>query len=157
MKIEVDRTWRKREYTIGRLFVNGELFCNTLEDPDRELKQSMPLREIINKKIPNQTAIPTGTYKITLDVKSPKFSTYNFYDDVCDGYLPRLLDVPGFIGILLHVADGPKGADLVQGCIGIGYNKIKGGLVDGKDVFRKLYKRMKAAKDNNEEIIIQIQ
>lgn len=157
MKITVDRKYKKQAYTIGELRINGKFFCSTLEDTDRGLTQKMNIRELRNKKIPNQTAIPTGTYKITLDVKSPKFSTYNFYDEVCDGYLPRLLNVPGFDGILIHVADGPRGAELVQGCIGIGYNKIKGGLVDGKEVFKKLYNILKTAKTNNEEIIIEIQ
>lgn len=153
MKITVDRKWKKKDYTIGRLFVNGELFANTLEDPDRGLKQSMDKRELINKKIPNQTAIPTGTYKITLDVKSPKFSTYDFYDKVCNGYLPRLLDVPGFDGILLHVGSN---ASHSSGCILVGYNKTKGGLTDSKEVFKKLYEKLEDAKNNGEEITIEI-
>lgn len=153
MKIEIDRKWKKPGYTIGRLYIDGEFFCNTLEDTDRGLKQTTPIRELINKKIPNQTAIPTGTYKITLNIKSPKYSSYNFYDEVCNGYLPRLLDVPGFTGILIHVGSN---ASHSSGCVLVGYNKIKGGLVDSKEVFRKLYKKMKTAWDNNEEIIIEI-
>lgn len=153
MKLTVDRKWKKESYTIGRLYIDGEFFCNTLEDKDRGLDQNMNIRDIKSKKVQNQTAIPTGTYKITLDVKSPKFSTYEFYDEVCQGHLPRLIGVPGFEGILLHVADGPRGAGLVQGCLGVGYNKIKGGLVDGKEVFKKLYNKLKEA---NGDITIEI-
>ena len=154
MKITVDRKYKKQAYTIGELRINGKFFCSTLEDTDRGLTQKMNIRELRNKKIPNQTAIPTGTYKITLDIKSPKFSTYNFYDEVCDGYLPRLLNVPGFDGILIHVGSN---ASHSSGCILVGYNKIKGGLVESKEVFKELYRKMKLAKTNNEEIIIEIQ
>mgnify|MGYP003301032405 CR=1 FL=1 len=153
MKIVVDRKWKKSEYTIGRLYIDGEFFCNTLEDPDRGLDEKMDIREIRAKKIPNQTAIPTGTYNITLDVKSPKFSTYNFYDEVCDGYLPRLLNVPGFDGILIHVGSN---ASHSSGCILVGNNTVKGGLTNSKDVFRKLYSILKTAWNNNEEIEIEI-
>ncbi len=153
MKIVLDRKWRKSEYTIGRLYINDEFFCNTLEDTDRELDQDMDLRVLRNKKIPNQTAIPTGVYEITLDVKSPKFSTYNFYDKVCDGYLPRLLNVPGFTGILIHCGSN---ASHSSGCILVGDNTIKGGLTNSKSVFESLYNKMKIAKENNEKITIEI-
>jgi len=113
----------------------------------------MDLRVLRNKKIPNQTAIPTGTYEITLSVKSPKFSTYNFYDEVCDGYLPRLLDVPGFAGILIHCGSN---ASHSSGCILVGNNTIKGGLTNSKSVFESLYNKMKIAKENNEKITIEI-
>jgi len=116
----------------------------------------MSLKDIIKKKICGKTAIPTGTYNLTLNVKSPKFSKYEFYQKTCNGFLPRILDVPGFSGILIHVADGYKGAELLQGCIGIGYNKIKGGLLDGKKVFKELYQKLINAKENNEKIEIEI-
>ena len=153
MELTLDRKWKKDHYTIGRLFVDGELFCNTLEDTDRGLDQKHPLNIIRNKKIPNQTAIPTGKYEITLNVVSPRFSKYEYYMDVCDGKLPRLLNVPGYDGILLHVGSTAENS---SGCILVGYNKIKGKLTEGKMVFAKLYDLMKAAKDRGEEITIEI-
>jgi hypothetical protein len=113
----------------------------------------MDLRVLRNKKIPNQTAIPTGTYEITLSVKSPKFSTYNFYDEVCDGYLPRLLNVPGFTGILIHCGSN---ASHSSGCILVGNNTIKGGLTNSKETFRALYNKLNSAKENGEKITIEI-
>lgn len=153
MKIVVDRKWQKKDYTIGRMYIDGEFFCNTLEDPDRDLDQNMDIRVIRNRKIPNQTAIPTGIYEITLNIKSPKFSTYDFYDTVCDGYLPRLLDVPGFTGILIHCGSN---ASHSSGCILVGNNTVKGGLTNSKEVFKKLYNKMELAKNNDENIIIEI-
>ena len=58
----------------------------------------MPLNLIKSLKIPGETAIPKGTYKVTLDVVSPKFSKYPFYMKVCEGKLPRLIDVKGYEG-----------------------------------------------------------
>lgn len=156
MKLTIQRLYKKDSYTIGTLLIDGTKFCDTLEDKDRGIFQNMPLSVIKDLKVYGETAIPTGHYKITLDVVSPKFSKYQFYNDTCDGKLPRLLDVPGFDGVLIHVSDGPKGAGLLQGCIGVGENKIKGGLINGKETFKNLYGKLLYAKQNDEEITLQI-
>lgn len=147
MKILVKRIAKRPTYTIGKLYIDGNYICDTLEDTDRNLTQKMSLEEIKKKKVYGQTAIPTGTYEVTMNVVSPKFSQKSFYQQICKGKLPRLLNVPGFEGILLHVADGYKGAELVQGCIGIGENKIVGGLLNGKETFKKVYSILKDSKN----------
>ena len=147
MEILVERKWKKDNYTIGNLYINGKWFSNTLEDKDRGLKDSMSLTEIKTLKKPRITAIPTGTYEVTLNVVSPKFSKYPFYNSINGGRVPRLLNVKGFDGILIHVMDGPKGAELSEGCIGIGRNLIKGGLLQGKEYYKKLYDILKNNKD----------
>ena len=156
MELLVDRKWKKQSYTISNLYINGEWFCNCLEDADRGLDNSMSEDMIRTLKKPSITAIPRGTYEITLDVVSPKFSKYQFYKEVCNGKLPRLLNVPHFEGILIHCAEGPKGADLLQGCIAVGNNTIKGGLTNCKETFKKLYSILDKANKNNEKIIIKI-
>ena len=147
MEILVERKWKKDNYTIGNLYINGKWFSNTLEDKDRGLKDSMSLTEIKTLKKPKITAIPTGTYEVTLNIVSPKFSKYPFYNSINGGRVPRLLNVKGFEGILIHVMDGPKGANLSEGCIGIGRNLIKGGLLQGKEYYKKLYDILKNNKD----------
>ena len=147
MEILVERKWKKDNYTIGNLYINGKWFSNTLEDKDRGLKDSMSLTEIKTLKKPRITAIPTGTYEVTLNVVSPKFSKYPFYNSINGGRVPRLLNVKGFEGILIHVMDGPKGANLSEGCIGVGRNLIKGGLLQGKEYYKKLYDILKNNKD----------
>lgn len=156
MEILVDRKYKKSTYTIGNMYIDGKWFCNTLEDTDRDLDDSMDINTIKMKKIYGQTAIPTGTYEITLDVVSPKFSKYPFYQSACQGRVPRLLNVKAFDGILIHVADGARGSQLVEGCLGIGLNKIKGGLLEGKEFFEKLYLLMIQAKNKGEKIKITI-
>lgn len=157
MEIKVVRSFKKDTYTVGNLYINGTWFCNTIEDKDRGLNQKMSLEEIKKKKVYAQTAIPTGTYKITLDQISPKFSKMQFYVDVCGGKLPRLVNVPGYDGVLMHVANGANGAELVAGCLGVGYNKVKGGVLYGKETFRVLYYMIKRAYDNKESITITIE
>lgn len=155
MELLLKREWSKSEYTIGRLYIDGNFFCNTLEDTVRDINKNGKF-DCGEFKIPGQTAIPYGQYNITLNVVSPKFSKYPFYKEVCDGKLPRLLDVPNFEGILIHCADGPQGHKLVEGCIGIGFNTIKGGLTQGKECFKKLYKLLKDANSKGEKIYIKI-
>lgn len=156
MELIVDRKWKKDTYTISNLTIDGKWFCNILEDTDRGLDDSMSIAEIKKLKKPSITAIPRGTYEVTLDITSPKFYTKTFYKQVCNGKLPRLLNVKGFEGILIHIGDGPRGADLSSGCLLCGYNKVKGQLRDGKEVFKKLYSLLKEAKSRGEKLTITI-
>lgn len=157
MELKLKRIALRDTYTIGKLYINGIYECDTLEDRVRDLNKDGDLNDVGEGKVYGKTAIPYGRYKITLKVKSPKFSKYKFYKDVCDGLLPRLLDVKHFDGILIHVADGYKGADLLSGCIGVGHNLIKGGLLHGKETFTALYEKLQEADNNNEEIWITIE
>jgi hypothetical protein len=157
MEILVYRKWPKVGYCIGRVYTDGALVANSLEDEDRGLSDAMDERIIRNRKIYGKTAIPRGRYTIDMDTVSPKFSKYDFYKEVCDGKLPRIKNVKGFDGILIHVADGPKGADLLEGCIGVGLNKVVGQLCEGKETFKKIYAMMKEAHERGEVIHITIE
>lgn len=156
MELIVERKYKKQSYTIGNLYVNGKFFSNTLEDADRGLDDSMSVAEIKKLKKPSITAIPRGTYEITLDVISPKYSTNSFYKQVCNGKVPRLLNVKGFDGILIHVGEGYNGQTLTSGCLLVGKNTIKGGLTDSRNTFKNLYKLLKNAKNRGEKIFIHI-
>lgn len=149
MKLKIDRTYKKEKYTIGRLYVDGVFFCNTLEDTDRGLDESTTALEIADKKIAGQTAIPTGTYKVAMDIYSPKYGKRDYYKHFCGGYLPRLLNVKGFNGILIH-----RGVhqDHTEGCILVGWNRVKGQLVDSQKAFEELYAMMKKADEIEIEI-----
>lgn len=151
MKLTIKRTITRNNYTLGKLYIDGVYFCDTLEDRDRGLTQNMSVEQIKSIKVPGETAIPKGTYKVTLDVVSPKFSKYPFYMQTCEGKLPRLIDVKGYEGVLIHVADGPKRDSLVQGCIGIGNLSAEEYLMNGKKVFIELYNKLKG---NNIELEI---
>ena len=42
MKIKIERKARKGGYTIGKVYVDGKYFCDSLEDTDRGVTQLMP-------------------------------------------------------------------------------------------------------------------
>ena len=153
MKLTLERRWKKDTYTIGRLYVDGAFFCNTLEDKDRGLKQTDSLLSIQARKIYGETAIPTGTYDVNMDFASPKYSASKWYMDVCGGKPPRLMDVPGFYGILIHT--GNTALDTL-GCILVGRNTKVGQVTSSRDTFKALYKKMKSARDRGEKITITI-
>lgn len=156
MILTLDRKYKLPTYTIGKLYIDGEYFCDTLEDKDRGLTDNMTVSEISKIKIKKETAIPTGTYSITLNIVSPRFSVSSFYKQVCNGKLPRILNVKGFDGILIHVGEGINGKDLTSGCILVGKNTIKGGLTNSKECFKELYKLLKDRYNRGEKIIIKI-
>lgn len=140
MKLLLERIFTCNRYTIGRLYLvnpNGttKYLMDTLEDADRGLDSAMDSTTILKKKVYCQTAIPTGTYKVAMHVKSPSFSKKTYYKNFCDGYLPRLLNVKGYDGILLHRGSN---ADHSCGCVILGKNTIKGMVTDSQWAFEKL-------------------
>ena len=153
MRLKIDRKWRKATYTVGILYVDGVRFCETLEDKDRGLFQTDYLSVIKSIKVYGETAIPVGSYRVAMDILSPKYSAVKWYSDLCGGKMPRLLDVPGFEGILIHPLNNPL---QTYGCIGVGRNTKVGELTQSKDTFKRLYKKMKAAHDRGETITIDI-
>lgn len=152
MRLTLRRLWRKDTYTIGRLYVDGKYFCDTLEDRDRGLTQSMSLDELKKRKVYGETAIPYGVYRISLAYQSQKFRTRS-WARFCNGYLPRLLAVPAYNGVLIHVLNEAKES---LGCIGVGRNTVKGKITQSTATFKALYAKMKEAKERGESISIEI-
>ena len=154
MKVELVRIYNCPTYCISHIYVNGEYVCDAIEDTDRGLDQSMSLAEIKKRKVYKLTAIPTGTYKMTMNVQSPKFSQYDFYRKLCNGYLPRLIKVPGYEGVLIHCGTSAQNS---AGCLLVGENKVKGRVVNSQATFKKLMKQyFMPAKVLGEEITITI-
>ena len=143
MDLTLKRIARRETYTIGHLYIDGKYFCDTIEDTDRGLKQSLPQSVNAAKKRKGVTAIPEGKYLVVMNVKSPKFSTKKQYE-WCGGYLPRLVNVPAFDGVLIHIGNTAKDS---AGCILVGKNTQVGKVLDSTATFKELYQRLKAAKD----------
>ena len=155
MKIKVERRWPKATYTIGRFYIDGVFYCNTLEDRDRGLEQWQHKDYIKARKVAGETAIPKGTYTVVMNVTSPKYAGVPWYWNFCQGKMPRLLNVPCFDGILIHPG-GSNGALDTRGCILVGRNKKVGKLTDSRACFQEVYRLMKKAADRGEEITIEI-
>jgi hypothetical protein len=139
MKIKVQRTARKAGYTVGKMYLDGKYFCDTLEDTDRGLRQDMTPVEIYRRKVMHQTAIPTGTYKVIVNVSPAK-----------QRLLPRLLDVPGFDGILIHRGNT---ADDSSGCILVGENKAVGKVINSTQYELRLVELLKGEREITVEVV----
>lgn len=137
--LKLTRTAKRDAYTIGKLYINGSYFCDTLEDKDRGLTQDMPLWNIQRIKVMHHTAIPSGTYKVVVN-QSPKFGRP----------LPRLLEVPGFDGILIHRGNTHEDS---SGCILVGENKAVGKVINSTGYELKLVEALKNEKDITIEIV----
>lgn len=153
MDILVKRIFSNSRYTIGHLYVDGVWISNTIEDTDRGFNQYMSYSWIQNQKVIGETAIPVGTYRIDMNTVSPRFVQKAYYKRLCDGKLPRLVDVPGFEGILIHTGNTASDS---SGCILVGYNKEKGKVLESKKAFEKLYAILDEANKRGEEIYITI-
>lgn len=152
MKILVKR-WKGENYSIGKLSVDGKYLMDTLEDKDRGLTSDMSLEEIKSIKKYGETAIPTGTYKVNMNVVSPKFKDRSWAKPY-GGILPRLEDVKGFEGVLIHVGNKPEDT---LGCILVGQNKAKGMVVNSTACFNQLMSLLVDANKRGESIEITIE
>ena len=138
MSITLIRKYKLPTYTIGKLYIDGEYFCDTLEDKDRGLTDDMTVSEISKIKIKKKTAIPTGTYKVTIT-----------YSNRFKKNMPLINDVKGFEGIRIHSGNTDKDT---EGCILVGFNKIKGNVINSRDTYNKLFSIL--SKSNNITITI---
>lgn len=143
MEIRVKRIARKDGYTIGRMSLNNEYFCDTLEDTDRGLKSTMSEEEILSKKRKGITAIPTGEYDVILTF-SPKFKRV----------LPLLLNVPGYQYIRVHHGNLPSSTD---GCLLVGENKIKGQIINSRATLERLMSVLLECEKKKEKVTITIE
>lgn len=109
----------KPTYTIGNVFLNIEhkKICDSLEDKVRKFTADDP-------KVWGETAIPFGTYKVTKEIHT-KF-----------GRCFRVHNVPNFEGIFIHAGNYPKDT---HGCPLMGYNTVKGAVMNSRDALDKLW------------------
>jgi hypothetical protein len=134
MIITLRRIAMKDTYTIGKLYIDGVYFCDTVEDKDRGLDDSMEESVIKERKVYGETAIPLGTYKVEITY-SPKFKKN----------LPLLYNVKGFEGIRIHSGNTAKDS---LGCIIVGKNKKVGMVLDSRSTMTKLMKILTNTKEN---------
>lgn len=141
MQLRLERLWPKPTYTVGRLYVDGQLFCNTLEDKVADLNRN-GVFDGTEKKVPGETAIPYGTYRVFYGW-SPRFGRN----------LPRLLNVTAFEGILIHPGNTAEDS---AGCILVGKNSEVGRLTQSRYYSDELNKLIDAAQRRGENITIEI-
>ena len=143
MEIKVKRiTPIDYPYTIGKMYIDGEYFCDTLEDRVRDINKHGKF-DNGEVKVAGETAIPYGRYQVVVNM-SPRFKRE----------LPRLLNVPNFEGILIHRGNTDKDS---SGCILVGENKVKGKVINSTPYEQKLVSTLKDVQNKGEEIWITIE
>lgn len=128
MKLRLERKIQLEHCTIGHLFVDDRFECFTLEDPEREVK------------VPGDTAIPGGMYKVIID-----FSQH-FQKD-----LPHILDVPGFEGVRIHPGNTDQDT---EGCVLVGKAWYGGDFIGrSREAFDSLFSQLKEAHEITLEVV----
>lgn len=143
MEIKVDRKWKKPDYTIGNVYVDGEFLCNSLEDTDRGLASKMSPAVVRKAKVHGKTAIPTGRYRV-VESLSAKFRKT----------MPEVLRVPGFDGIRIH--SGNTASD-TEGCILLGKNDVVGKVTNSRYWTSILYAKIHDAVTTGHKVFITIE
>lgn len=123
MQIELNRKEFYEDCTIGGFYINGEFFYYTLEDKDRHLEDG-------GIKVPKETAISRGKYKVTIS-----------YSNRFQKMMPQLLDVPQFTGIRIHAGNV---ANDIEGCILIGmkHDAPNHNILKSADAFNDFFPRL---------------
>lgn len=130
MKIEVKRDVRNEKFTLGKMYIDGEFFCYTLEDPVRQA----------GVKIYGDTAIPALSYEVVMSF-SEKFRKP----------LPLLLDVPGFSGVRMHGGNTVKDT---LGCVLVANNRDTGRGVIWGSASEALKQKISSAVNKERVVII---
>lgn len=142
INLKLERKYFCEDYTIGKLYVVDDYFCDTLEDKVRDYNKDGDVTDSDEGKIPGYTAIPYGRYRMIIR-RSPKFKRE----------LPRILNVLNFEDILIHAGNG---AEDTHGCILVGENKIKAHLVKSRWWEVKLVELLKTYVIYGHELYINI-
>ena len=144
MEIFVKRENKKKDYTIGKMYIDGDYFCDTLEDTDRGLMKIECLDEIEAAKEYGRTAIPTGEYIVTIT-----------YSNRFKKMMPLINDVPAFSGARIHPLNTSKET---EGCIGVGIcdDPNKDWIRDSRKTFAKFMRILKPAIEACENVWITI-
>ena len=122
-KIVLNRVRRGPDNVIGTLSFNGHVYA-TLEDPVRR------------RKIPGVTAIPSGTYELTLRNEGGMTKRYaKRFPNMHKGMI-WLRDVPDFKYVYIHIGNYPKDTD---GCILVGMRAKQEMIVGSTDAYRRMY------------------
>lgn len=130
MELKLHRKYIKKDYCIGNLYIDGQFFCNTLEDQNRDLNKNGKF-DGLEKKVAGETCIPFGRYEVVVSM-SPKFKRE----------LPLLLNVPEFEGIRIHRGNTIKDT---AGCILVGENKEVGKVLNSSHYEIKITEMIKQA------------
>lgn len=134
MKLHLLRTIMTDHATVGVLRVDGRHECFICEDTYRPPPEP---------KVPKFTAIPCGTYPVTI-THSPRFGVD----------MPLLLDVPGFQGVRIHPGNAPEDT---EGCLLPGRTAAHNYVGESRLAYEALLLKLRGATGRGESITITIE
>ena len=147
--ITVERYGYDSDCIAGKLSIDGELFCYTLEDEKRI------------EKVANETCIPNGRYEVKLrntGGMTLRYARSPHYRDFHKGML-HLQDVPGFKWIYIHPGNTD---DHTSGCILVGFTtSIRNMshmhmLARSREAYIVLYKTILTAMDEGKQVFVEV-
>lgn len=156
MELILKRIAKKKDYTIGRMFIRTECtemtegseldastrgglegpFCDTLEPTWRDYAHG-------GRKLKGRSAIPEGRYPVVI-TWSPRLKEW----------LPLLVNVPMFQGIRIHAGNT---AEDTEGCILVGENLKKGMVLNSRTWLKRLKDKIVEAKERGEAVWITVE
>ena len=148
MKIKVLRDIFTDKSTTGHLHIDGAWQCYTLEDKIR----------LDGSKVYGETAIPAGTYKITLRKEGTMYERLkNSMSEYGIGQERGTLwirDIPGFEYVLIHPGNTP--ADTL-GCLLVGLDRGKDCLTSGTSTgaYLKIYPQIADVLEKGGDVTIE--
>lgn len=125
----------KEGFCQGRIYIENRLVGFTVEDEDRHLESG-------GEKVYGKTAMPLGTYELTL-YQSPKH-----------GLVPLFHDVPQFSFTEIHKANR---AEELLGCVGIGAVLTDDGVANCAPALARVVTTMREAIDKGRRVFCTIQ
>ena len=138
MKLKLVRKFHKGGFTEGKLYINDGFECYTVEDTDRNLQNG-------GIKVDGVTAIPKGTYDITISM-STRFKKF----------MIEVLNVPQFKGVRIHSGNSSKDT---EGCIIVGSinNRDDDDWVGGSAIaLERLFGKVKKALSAGEQVTLEV-
>jgi hypothetical protein len=140
MELTVYRTTKTANSTVGDFYINSVKTYFCLEPTDRGLTSQTNTQKAASVKIQNKTAIPTGRYRVT-----------RCFSQKHNANVPLVNNVPGFVGIEIHVGNFPKDTD---GCLLLGTSKGPDKVLNSRIAIASFYKLFFAAIDAGENVFI---
>lgn len=140
--------------SIGQLYADGMILCDTLEPKPYRFMGKVTADSVREAKQESPIAIPPGRYRIRMDIQSPRFSRDKWMRSICDGYVPRLMGVPGFTGVLIHPGNS---VDDTSGCILVGKHDFIGHIKFSRGIFKILFQMLRNSFLNGFENYISIE
>lgn len=146
MLLKLYRFYENEDSTAGRLEIDNEHFCFTIEDEHRDTK------------LAKETRIPMGRYRIMFrKVLSPMTEQYRARFPWFSWHL-ELQDVPNFTNVYIHIGNKEKETDaciLVNDGCAIRHNSNAIGQMS-TPAYERLYKKLSGMLKDNVPVYIEI-